>query len=459
VNAPSGERDQGSLLISGSGLSTAGLLERADGRGRYLDVVSRTVSSMSHPARGVETFAASLVGELVDFAQVVIRTHVGWLAAGQTRGHAMVDVHTYEVGRQQARVITELMQQRLTEVWALPPDTPQRAEMLRHLFGTTELVGQVDRLRAETLLSVPLVARGRAFGLITVARSGGRGFDAEASGFIEEVALRMGVSLDACAVVADNRHVAATLRRSLLPSPVDRTTRLDVASYSRVAQEDITVGGDFIDLHGGEADQTLLVGDAVGKGVVAAIAAKRIRSSVRTGSLVDRDPAWVMALTNRVLAAEDDDDAVAGFATALCARLERLDGPDGRSHLRASVVNAGHPPPVILRHDGRVELLDHHGPALGVFDDVTYEAEVRELDEHDLLICYTDGVSEARGERDLFGQERLLAALEGLAGAPASAVVERVAMAVSQFVNEREDRDDIAIIALRLLPGGENVRR
>lgn len=430
-------------------LTPVGDLERlqdAHARAAFLDDVSRAVSALSHPARGVETFTAHLVEHLVDFAQVAIRTHTGWLAAGQARGHAMVDVHSYDVNRGQGKVLAGLLQQRITETWLLPPDTPHRAEVLSHLFGSSELVRQVDDLESSELLLVPVVARGRSFGIAVMALREGHGFDDDLVGLLDEVVQRISVSLDACCVVSDNRNVAATLRRSLLPRPVSTSSRLDVASYSRVAQEDISVGGDFIDLHGPDDDKTLLIGDAVGKGVVAAIAAKRIRSSVRTGSLVQRDPAFVMALTNQVIASEDDE-LVEGFATAVCARLTRVE-----HGLAVTLTNAGHPPPLVLRVDGSIEVLTEHGPALGIFDDAEFPTTQVHLAPGDVLLCHTDGVTEARGERDLFGETRLRRALEGLAGAPSSAVVERLVMAVSQFVSDTEMRDDTAVVAVRLLP-------
>jgi phosphoserine phosphatase RsbU/P len=427
-------------------VAAEGVIATAEARAGYLNDLTGAVSALSHPARGVETFVAGLVDDLVDLAQVAVRTHQGWLVAGQVRGHRMVDVHTYEVGRNQGRVMKGLLQQRQTETWLLPPDTPQRAEVLGHLFGTTELLHEVESLHAATLLIIPMVARGRCFGLVVMARRAPLGFDDGYIAFLEQVVGRIAVSLDACCVVSDNRHVASTLRRSLLPRALPSSSRLDVASYSRVAQEDITVGGDFIDLHGSGDDQTLLIGDAVGKGVAAAIAAKRIRSAVRTGSIVDRDPAFVMGLTNRVIVSEDDD-VVESLATAVCARLQREDDV-----LTVTLVNAGHPLPIVLRTDGTVQTVGGHGPALGIFDDARYESQTVVLAPGDLLLLYTDGVTEARGERDLFGEVRLREVLAGLAGAPASALVEAVAMSISQFASDSEDRDDTAIVAVRLLP-------
>gem|GEM_PF-4420991 len=434
----------------GAPVGSAEEIEQLHQRRRFLDDLAGVVSTVHHPARAVEMMTALLAEHVVEFAQVVLHTHQGWVAAGQAAGHRPVDSGGYRVGRLQAQVLTELLSRQRPEHWLLPPDTPERATMLASLFGTSELVGQLDALDAVGILSLPLLARGRAIGLVTLARGERRDLSADDVAFLEDAARRMAVALDACVVVSDNRFVAATLRSSLVPPPVPTSSGLDVASYSRVAQEEVAVGGDFIDVHGPDGDKTILLGDAVGKGVVAAIAAKRIRAAVRTASLVDRDPAWVLGLTNKVLVAEAES-AIESFATGVCARART--GADGVVALE--ITNAGHPPPIILRRDGRLEYVESHGPALGVFDDASYTSTHHRLAPGDTLVCYTDGVTEARGRADMFGEDGIAAALAGLGGAPSSAIVERLAMSVSAFVGDAaHDRDDTAIVAVQPLATG-----
>ncbi|WP_139983982.1 PP2C family protein-serine/threonine phosphatase [Nocardioides litoris] len=410
----------------------------------YLNALSRRVPSLTHPSRGVEVFAATLLGDgLASFVQVALHQRHQWFVSAASTDRSF-GVHEYVVTRPQSKVFSDLMRQTGAETWVLPPDTPQRAEVLSHLFGTEDVVAEVDALRSATLLITPLRARSRAVGLLVMARPGAD-YDDDDVAVVEQVADVVAQSLDTCAVVAENRAVAATLRRSLLPEAVGETAGLDVATYSRVAEQDATVGGDFIDLHGPDGDQTLLIGDAMGKGVAAAIAAKRIRSAVRTASLVNRDPAFVMRLTNAVVASETDPSD--GFATSICARLRR----DG-DHLRVALVNAGHPSPVVVRADGGVETVEGHGPALGLLDEVEHTAVVLDLRVGDTLVCFTDGVTEARNDREFFGEERVGQVLAELAGAPAGAAVDRLALAVSDFTAFRDDSDDIAIAAVRVLP-------
>ncbi|MDF9717856.1 SpoIIE family protein phosphatase [Nocardioides sp. ChNu-153] len=433
------------LLTAGSdldGVDRAGLAGR---RAAFLEQLAEVTASVHHPGRAVELVADTLVRHVTEFAQVTLHTHQGWTAAGRVEGHAPVDHDGYPIGRQQAVVLRGLLARRSPEHWVLPPDTPDRVEVLARLLGRTPLVAQLEQLDAVGLLNVPLVARGRAIGLLTLARRGPHDFGPDDVTFLEGVAHRVAATLDVCVVVADNRHVAATLRTSLLPPPIPATSGLDLASYSRVAQEEVTVGGDFIDVHGPDDDTTLLLGDAVGKGVVAAVAAKRIRSAVRTAALVDRAPDRILGLTNQVLVA-DAESAIESFATAVCGRLRRR--PDGAVDL--DLTNAGHPPPIVLRRDGRLEYVESNGPALGVFEEAAYTSARVVLQPGDTLVCYTDGITEARGAEDMFGEDGIAAALAGLGGAPSSAIVERLAVSVSAFVDgDAHDRDDVAVVAVQ----------
>lgn len=423
-------------------IDAAAVLDEREALQQHLGEV---LGAVHRPARALELTVDTFVDHAVDFAQVALHSHQGWMSVGRTRGHDLVGERDRPISRRQAEAVRDVLARQAPEHWLLPPETPEREDMLTQLLGESPLVGQLTALDATSVLSLPLVARGRGIGLLTLARARGRDLTADDVTFLEDVAHRLAVALDVTIVVADNRHAATTLRTALLPPPLPASAGLDVASYNRVAQEEVTVGGDFIDLHGAETDLTLLLGDAVGKGVGAAVAAKRIRTSVRTAALVDRSPDRVLTLTNQVLVHEAESP-VESFATAVCARLRRQD--DGA--FEVTLCNAGHPPPIILRREGTLEYVESHGPALGIFEDAEFGRSVHRLEPGDTLICYTDGITEARGRIDMFGEDGIATALAGLGGAPSSAVVERLAMSVSSFLGpDSLDRDDAAIIALQ----------
>ena len=130
------------------------------------------------------------------------------------------------------------------------------------------------------------------------------------------------------------------------------------------------------------------------------------------------------------------------FATVAFAIAE----PDGR--LRVS--NAGHNPTYILRKGGRLEALDKGGLMVGIFPDATYEEEETQLEPGDLVILYSDGVTEAeRSADEQYEEERLKACLAGVHGVPAAEVLDRIVDSVHQFAGKYPQADDITALVFR----------
>jgi serine phosphatase RsbU (regulator of sigma subunit) len=119
--------------------------------------------------------------------------------------------------------------------------------------------------------------------------------------------------------------------------------------------------------------------------------------------------------------------------------------------LRVALANAGHPPALVIRADGTVEEVLAEGVALALIDGATFAEVELTLEPRDTLLVYTDGVTEARGIDDLFGDRRLRECLRGLGGLPPTALVESVAVAVSDHLGERA-HDDIALFAAQFRP-------
>ncbi len=434
------------LLADSRGADPRARLSQASNRADFLLRLSRTVSSVQHPSRAMEGLVALIVEEMVGFAQLTLRSGVHELVCGAVQGCELRLADGLRVP-DAAPTVDEAMRQGVSQHLPLPRSRSQRDEAIASLVSIPELREELDALRSESVLLLPLSARGRTFGLLALARSEGLGFDEGAQPFLDDLTQRISVVVDATLVVAESRHVASVLRRSLLPSRAPDVAHLEVASFFRVAHEHEEVGGDFYDLHGPDDDLLVLIGDVSGKGVEAAIHAKRIRNAVRTAGLVRRDPGWVLGLVNQVMVTETDASPDV-IATALCARL-RVD--DGR--LRVDLASAGHPPALVLRAEGPLEVAPGGGVALAVEPDQAYDETVLHLGPRDALVLYTDGVTEARGADELFGEERLRTELRELGGMLPSAVVERAAMAVSHHLGER-DHDDIALVVLQYRPDG-----
>ena len=106
-------------------------------------------------------------------------------------------------------------------------------------------------------------------------------------------------------MLAESRRVATVLSRELNPPTPAEASGVEFATYYRVAFEQEALGGDFYDVHGDDDEWTVVVGDVCGKGVEAAVLTGKVRQSVRTAALVDRDPGRrAVDLVNRVLLAD-----------------------------------------------------------------------------------------------------------------------------------------------------------
>jgi serine phosphatase RsbU (regulator of sigma subunit)/pSer/pThr/pTyr-binding forkhead associated (FHA) protein len=232
-------------------------------------------------------------------------------------------------------------------------------------------------------------------------------------------------------------RIAAEIQQGLLPEPRYAGATFDVAGASLPC---LTVGGDFfdyLDLASGEVGVTL--GDVSGKGTPAALLAAAVQSNFAAHAPIAADPADLMARLNRALLRRAIE---ARFATMWYGVLS----PDGR--LRYS--NAGQEPPVVVRAGGVAESLDVGGPVLGLLGIASYEHAEVQLAPGDLVVIFSDGVTEARdGGNDEYGRERLLDVLSTAHGRPAEDVLHEVLRAVNAFAGAAPQADDITALVLR----------
>ena len=241
------------------------------------------------------------------------------------------------------------------------------------------------------------------------------------------------------------------LQRSFVSLVAPDVPGYEVASHYEAARE---VGGDFFDLFRRRRrgrPLSIVIADVTGKGIAAALLMAFSRPLLHAAIDQTPGPAAALERTNRILVEERRSSL---FITALCARL---DLPSG--HL--AVANAGHEPPLVARADGSpIECLLGAGPLIGAFATLEIPEVTTELARGDLVLFYTDGVTDARdpsGER--FEEDRLFAAVESARGGTAQDVVDAVAAAVDRFQGPTEPADDVTIVALRRAPENEGTRR
>ena len=201
-------------------------------------------------------------------------------------------------------------------------------------------------------------------------------------------------------------------------------------------------GGDLYDFFLIRPDRlAFVVADACGKGLPAAIFITLTRTLLRAAARRLAAPGDCLRTVNAMLCI---DNAESMFTTAFFGILDTTSG-------RFEYANAGHPPPYILRADGRVEPVRSQGTMpLGVFDDVPYTTGSLELAAGESLVCYSDGVTEAIGpDGGFFGDDRLIRTLSGKTGAAVMETAIQVVADVDQYIGTTPMADDITVLALR----------
>ncbi len=301
------------------------------------------------------------------------------------------------------------------------------------------------RFGARSSVEAPLVARGRVIGLLTlVATTPRSAYGPDLVSLIEELALRAALALDNALLFASRNRVARSLQDALLPPALPSLPGVQLAARYRVAEADTEIGGDFYDvMQVGTSAWGVVVGDVCGRGPAAAALTGLVRHSVRTAVVNESAPSRVLAQTNDAVLDQIDD---ARFCTAAYLRVELPDDPGSAVWVVAS--SAGHPRPAVLRADGSAELIDCAGLLLGVVPSPRLTDVHLVLEPGDAVVLYTDGVTEARQGKELFGEDRLVEALAGLAGGSAEEIAAGLDDAVSRFQDDAND--DIAILVLRV---------
>lgn len=311
---------------------------------------------------------------------------------------------------------------------------------------SAEQLEVLRELKPRSAMSVPLLARGRILGAITLVSSGPEPrYDEEDLLLAENLAYRCALAVDNARLYRDRSEIARILQRSLLPPHLPEPPGVEVGAEYLPVGEANEVGGDFYDLINiAEDGWVAVIGDARGKGAEAAAVTALVRYTIRAVTLkVDR-PSEVLTALNEAMLQQLPEDR---FCTVACVRLEPEDGSPG---VGLDVSRAGHPPPLVVRPDGSVEEVGCSGRVLGVFPDAELQDTPLRLMPGEVLVLYTDGVTEARSpDGEFFGEERLRALLRSCAGLEAGAFASRIKGVVLEF-QEGYPRDDLAILVLRV---------
>jgi phosphoserine phosphatase RsbU/P len=417
-----------------------------DERLRFLAEVSEAMISTLDAGESVGKLVDLVVPRLCDWAVVTVLGDDG-APADEGRAHRdperLVDLDTYLQGRIRGAGDDSAMAAALLTGEPIHLATIDPA-LVEPALGSDEVRAAWERLESRSLTIVPLRARSETFGILGLVNTADRPPHGEMEiATAVEVARRASLAIDNARLYGRQLKVAETFQRSLL-TPPPQPDHLEIAVRYLPASSTLHVGGDWYDAFQQPDGATLLViGDVVGHNVDAAAAMGQIRSILR-GIAYDRqeEPARVLSRVDEALTGL----RIGTLATALIARLEQSaeQAGTGRRTLRWS--SAGHLPPLLLRADGSVEVLDSTPETLlGTETTRPRSDSVADLLPEDTLVFYTDGLVEQGRSGIDEGTERLVRAVTEVGTVPVDKLCDAL---LERIVGHRPD-DDVAIVAVR----------
>lgn len=335
--------------------------------------------------------------------------------------------------------------------------TPAVAPVLaRAMFATRATVRQVPMAELEAIPGalrdvlvehpevcvVPLVSNGDTPGVLILAR--GETLTEPDHDVVCEFAARAGAALGAAAEHGRQRAAIEGLETTLHPAELPAVPGARLAALYRPAEGPLQVGGDFYDVHP-RSDGTLLflLGDVCGNGPEAAALTGSIRHALSALHLVEREPHRLLDLVNQTLMATGRSRFASLVVGSLTSR--------GADTMRLMLGSGGHPSPLVLRRDGRVEEVIISGMLVGVTAAARFGQESVELHRGDVCLLYTDGISEARGGPtgdEMYGEQRLHDLLANCVGSPLDQILDQINASVREWLGGN-DHDDIALLAIQ----------
>src|SRR3954471_16687960 len=265
---------------------------------------------------------------------------------------------------------------------------------------------------------VPLIARGRVLGDLALAYSDSdRRYGGDDLDMLSALADSCALAIDNARLFGEQERTARTLQQSLLPPQLPEIDGVELAARYRPFGSGAGVGGDFYDVFPVADGWALSLGDVAGKGTAAAAVTALLRHTLRIAAHLERAPVGALRRLDEALLRDGAEDRTASAVCLVLRRHER-----GAEIVLAS---AGHPPPLIRRADGRVEETLRPGTLLGALPGPEPVEATVVLEPGDVLVLFTDGVTEARGAGGLLGEEGVARALTD-APPTADGVVEAI---------------------------------
>lgn len=301
-----------------------------------------------------------------------------------------------------------------------------------------EFMREVAGIKSAIVL--PLLAKGEVVGAVTFSYRSARGtFDEAQIDFANKLAVSISLALENTKLYEAQRDIANTLQGAILTVP-ERIEGIEFGHLYRSATETARVGGDFYDVFELEHNKVgIVIGDVSGKGIKAATLTSLVRNTIRAYAYEQELPSTILKKTNTAILRSVP---VGNFITLFLGIIDMNSG-------ELLYCSAGHPPALLKRAIGMVELLEVTSPVVGAFVGLDFMDTKATIGAGDVLFLYTDGITEARCDGGFFSEERLVELLKNLESASALDLPDVVFNRVIQCTGGKLT-DDVALLALSL---------
>lgn len=306
-----------------------------------------------------------------------------------------------------------------------------------------ETSGALESLLAsadmQSVLGLPLILDRQLLGVLYVGTRTRRPFSEDDAALLQLVGDRVALAVDRARLFEQERHIAETLQRSLLPEQLPQIPGMDVAVRYLPAGAGMEVGGDWFDMFElGDRRVVLAMGDVVGRGVRAAALMGKLRTSLEAYAFDGRSPQEVVERLHALMERQHR----AEMATLLYVAIE----PDRES---AELASAGHMPLLIRGANGEARFVGRDAsPPLGALPFVRFESSRVGVESGCALLLFTDGLVEVRGTSIELRLEELRRTVEAGPSDP-EALCDAV---LAQMLGHEEPQDDVALLVLNVSP-------
>jgi sigma-B regulation protein RsbU (phosphoserine phosphatase) len=297
---------------------------------------------------------------------------------------------------------------------------------------------------------IPLVGKGQSVGVMSINTRKPRFWAPDEIRFMRLMVNQIALAIETARLheqelerqrMEKELEVGRKIQESLLPLNPPDVAGMDFAATYLPARQVSGDFYDFIDLPGEPERIGLVIADVVDKGVPAALFMALSRTMIRTLSLGGRGPSAVLSKANEFILR---DSRASLFLSAFYAELDIQSGS-------VCYANAGHNRPLWLRNStGQCQELSEAGSMLAFMDYQSFKEQEIWMEPEDILVMYTDGVTEAMNSQgDLFGENRLRQVIEQIGDVSAQAMLDGIMLAIDDFVGEALRTDDLTLIVVR----------